>query len=696
MAIKKKQDVLKECETQRDSLYASFGRLLYENIQSGGITYTFDPGAPALTAQAKRLVRDVVVGKITERKPKLDPFVIARRKALKDKDVALAIAKELKGRPIVQSVRTVKPAKPPKARNTMAAVLKGVQNVIKSAMPSLQTVSGEVPPPKPPVMARDPRNLGVERRGQIEPYTRLLIELHVALRKLREIRNDFNDGITVGLLYATGNRTAVCQAAVDEKLQAVISLIEKKQEAIRRVMEQKKQFFAEDTENKVWKPEAEFLKELELDAAETSRRVDGLISEIVDLFKNIKSVYEKEVEAGLPRPPLVVPPPEAVEAQMPEAVVADDAVDAEAQEDDGSDDANGGDQFEVPETAVELVRESEIAALAEGAVEEVPQDADAADKSDGQGVDEDAVDKMDYGLFETGARKLLSEAVDQNEKLAILHTLFRNAPRRVVPYLFELIRDAEMFMRRQLVHLLGQLDYPTMVDLYRRFITDDSSSLRLAGMMGLVKLDSDEAKHVIVSAVNDRDANVRRFIVNHLDHGGNEPDATALARLARDVDETVARIALRKIGLMSNHFAFVTAVPLLESANIKIRKEAIAALVLMTGTDLGFDCGAPEVERARAVRQWKILSKESYAHPRFLRDMRSKYAPAAKAAVVPVVPVKVANNPKAAGSVKPAAASVKPKVLKVAPPAPVVNVSRFSRAAQTPSDRVVKGKGKKI
>ncbi|MBF0387272.1 MAG: HEAT repeat domain-containing protein [Candidatus Omnitrophica bacterium] len=692
MAIKKKQELVRECDAQRDSLFASFGRLLYENIQSNGISYAFEPEDPELTARAKRLVRDVVVEKISDRKPRLDPFVIARRKALVKTADERAVARELQEAAApVKAPRPVKAVVKPK-KNPVVAVFKGMQNVLASALSPVAAESAdqsevagsvkavvlpqEIPDPQPPVQQPD---LGRERRGQLEAYSAILIDLHVTLKKLREIRNDLNDGITVGLLYANGGRTAVLQAAVDEKFQTMVSLIEKKQEAIRLVMETKKQFFAQDKDNTVWKPEADFLKELELDAAETSRRVDGLIGEVVDLFKNIRSVYEKDVNPGLADPQAVFQPPVG-RASPAAAMVAAAPVTTSAENTAaGYAEPNAGFAEASPLAAEEVGPSELIEVQVEGSLEEAvaaSMDSDSDDTNGGEDAsgtaddpeDGDAIpvsEKVDYGLFETGSRKLLSEAVDQNEKLSILHTLFRNAPRRVVPYFYELVRDSEIFIRRQLVSLLGQLDYPTLVDLYRRFITDESSSLRLAGMMGLVKLGSDEAKHVVVSAVNDRDANVRRFIINHLVHDGSEPEATAIARLSRDNDEMVARIAVRKLGLMSNHFAFVSLVPLLESPNIKIRKEVANALVLITGTDLGYDCGAPESERARCVRQWRILSKESYTQPRFLRDMRLKYASKESAAVKadevkPAAEAKARAGQKTARSVKkPAHAKVK-------------------------------------
>ncbi|MBF0486351.1 MAG: hypothetical protein HQL16_07560 [Candidatus Omnitrophica bacterium] len=618
MANKKKQDLIKESETQLESLFSSFGRLLYENIQAGGIAYYFDPENPSLTAQAKRLIRDVVAQKISDRKEKREPVKTLRRAApAKPQPKAPT-------RPSVKVLETkvaarptaIKPArKAPK--NKVVAVLKGVTNILLSEFKGVEApLSAPVAQePAAPVFAaaedvqpQQERPVAISRRGQLEPYTKLNVALHVAENKVLDIQKDLNDCLSAGLLHTTGEKTAAYQAAVDEKIRKITLMMGKKREEIRRIMETKKQFFAENPEATMWKAETAFLEQIEQEVSQTTRRVDDLIDEVVVLFKNINDVFEKDLEqARLSREKewrwntriSTALPPETF-AKFHEGASSVDEIISE----------------ELPSEEISQEEEEEA----------IPQEQAVAQALDEGGDGEATEEAGDYGLLETAARKLSSESTSDDEKLAVLHTLFRNAPKRAVPFLYELTREADIFFQRKLLSLLSVLDYPTLVDLYRRFINDENSSLRLQGMMGLVKLDSDEAKNVIVSAIRDNDAHVRRFIVNHLDHMAGDPEASAIARLSGDSDEGVARIAIRKLGLMGNHFAFVTLVPKLESPSIKVCKEAIDALVAMTGTDQGYNYAAPFPDRKRQAKVWKTLAKESYTKPRLLRDLQRENA----------------------------------------------------------------------
>ena len=141
-------------------------------------------------------------------------------------------------------------------------------------------------------------SLGIERRGQLEPYTEPMVDLRFFINRLHEVRKDFNDCISGGLLHVTGERTAAYQAAVDEKIQTITLLMEKKREVIKFMMEKKKQFFTENTESTSWKTEEDFLARVDQDVVQTTKRIDVLIDEVVGLFKNIKEVYEKDLEEG--------------------------------------------------------------------------------------------------------------------------------------------------------------------------------------------------------------------------------------------------------------------------------------------------------------------------------------------------------------------------------------------------------------
>jgi hypothetical protein len=431
---------------------------------------------------------------------------------------------------------------------TFSALLRGAQNVLLGI--------------------NRQRPFGAERRGELEPYTGLVVSLHSILKNLLEIQADLNGCLSLGLLHTSNDRVVAYQHAVNEKLRTIILLVGKNKEVIKLIMEKKRGLLEENTESVPRKAEEDFLKQAARVVAATSRRIDILIGEVVGLFEGIKEAYEKDLKA--------------------DTAIAEKKYDETAAE-------------EVP-----LEEEKD-----EGPMEEEIKQEDIAEEEE-------------QGLFETASRKLASELVSPEEKTEVLHTLFRNAPGRTVPFLYEFIRNADMFLQRQVRSLLSNLDYPEMVSLYRRFITDKQSSLRLQGVMGLVKLGSGEARNVIASVVNDPDPNVRRFIVNYLEHAGGEAEAAAIARLANDSDETVARIAVRKLGLMANQFAFVNLVSKLEAPGLKIRKEAIEMLKAFTGTDLGYNYAAPEPERRRQIRQWNTLARQSYTNPRLLRGLREQ------------------------------------------------------------------------
>lgn len=280
-----------------------------------------------------------------------------------------------------------------------------------------------------------------------------------------------------------------------------------------------------------------------------------------------------------------------------------------------------------PADAVSSQRAQGLLGFGENKVSSRPQPAADSGQTALPG-DEDVPDMIDeeddYGLLETAQRKLADPAVEADAKLKILHALFRNMPRKSVGFLHRLIKDTEGLLKKQICSLLSQMTYPEMIELYRLFINDEDSSLRLTGIMGLIRLDSKEAKEVLLDKVEDPDPHIRRLIINFLEYRGDEAQATAIGRLANDTDETVSRVAIHKLGLMADHFAFVNLIPKLSHPNIKIRKEIIAALEHMSGTDLGFNYAASEADRKVQEQAWNDLLEQSYLNPRLVESLRAR------------------------------------------------------------------------
>ncbi|MBF0217835.1 MAG: HEAT repeat domain-containing protein [Candidatus Omnitrophica bacterium] len=375
-----------------------------------------------------------------------------------------------------------------------------------------------------------------------------------------------------------------------------------------------------------------------------------LIEEVVSLFECIKEAYEKDIDASRrawdreftksleakasqAATGPIQPGPESLEDDE-EAEEEDLEEETEEVEEElaGEEDEDGPEASEDEEDDTEEapVERTYLFADNKEAAEEEEEDEGEEDEEESEAVpesvprEERSEEEEDYGLFETAERKLTSQIASEREKFEMFHTLFRSSPKKSVRFIYELIKAADLFLRRQLFPILREMDYPTLVDVYRRFIADEESSLRLHGMMGLVKLGSDEAKHTMTSAIRDVEPNVRRFIVNCLDHKGNHAEATAIARLSLDDDETVRRVAIRKLGLMGNHFALINLVPKLENENEGVRRGAIEALKKMTGTDMGYDPAASPSERRKCARQWKTLASKSAEGPHVLRELVGK------------------------------------------------------------------------
>jgi len=590
MADKTVEQTIKECDRQLDSLYAHFGKFLYENIRKENIYYCFESQDGHLEEQAHEFLQKIKYYPGSESK----------------------IQASLTGIDTPTSKIADQETKPQKRELAQ----EGVQGK-------------EIKP--------------VEKRGSIEPYTKLIIELHKVKNKLMRLKEDADEYLSLAMLHIKDAETENLVSGLKEIENRLILYIEKNVEAVKDIMEKKKKFIdpsgrlrvnpvfrqahlvprytqanhsvprqdaspfnsaqgevpsksqgaskdAERSRSKrsrriedsrdipdalAWKAEDEFLKRATADIKNTSKQVDMLVKKASGFFQEIKRSYQKDLEADkLLR--------EGKLKETEEEVVAEEGQEEEKQEE------------EVEEEREEKQEEAKI---------------------------EEKEEERDYGLLETASRKLRDETVVEKEKLRFLDTIFRSIPNKAAGFLFDVIEDVDLSLKKQLIELVKEIKSPILIDLYREFINDGDPFLRLNGIIGLRRLGSGEAKGVIISAVNDRDPNIRRLVANCLNCPGSDSELAAIIRLTNDSDGAVARIAIRKLGKSKNRFSFVNLIPKLESPDIKIRKEVIEALQFMTGTDLGYRYSAPEPERKSSIKNWQKLWEKNQTNPHFLGEM---------------------------------------------------------------------------
>ncbi|MBF0217668.1 MAG: hypothetical protein HQL30_11835 [Candidatus Omnitrophica bacterium] len=218
MVNKKTLELIRECNEQIESLYSSLGKFLYQNINSGGLSYYFEPSDVALSLRAKALRRDIVAEKISGDKP-------AKAKAAAAKASPLAV--KVKGAPVKPALR---PAPDPVKKASVIVKKKKVET--RPAEAAAAPVTGE----------RAKVSLGREKRGQLEPYTKLLVDLYTFKTRLLEIQNDLNGCLALGLLHTESENADRYQNAFNKKIRTITALIGENKEVIKQIMEKKKQF----------------------------------------------------------------------------------------------------------------------------------------------------------------------------------------------------------------------------------------------------------------------------------------------------------------------------------------------------------------------------------------------------------------------------------------------------------------------
>jgi len=157
---------------------------------------------------------------------------------------------------------------------------------------------------------------------------------------------------------------------------------------------------------------------------------------------------------------------------------------------------------------------------------------------------------------------------------------------------------------------------PSVDDLGK--INSEDPLIRLKAVVQLSKLNTPQARLELLSHSKDPDTLIRRVIVNCITPEGGEDETFGIVKMINDPDEDVARIAIRKSAKTRNRLAFTYLISKLESENVKLRQEAINALVEITGADLGFDPAAALNGRNEAVLRWNKVWQDNQMNPQFL------------------------------------------------------------------------------
>ncbi|MBF0521935.1 MAG: HEAT repeat domain-containing protein [Candidatus Omnitrophica bacterium] len=636
MAIKQNEQEIQKCDEQLDGLYVHFGKLVSDSVQDGNLSYLFNPEFQDLERKAEELLS--AVHPVTEIVP-VEPVAIPQEEKPTQKDTKPPMKEPPKKEKVVKETKFVKkeePLKhskiekkpePPKGKSIErkedraltiihAPVERRLQ--IRTRLLAEKKENVAVSSPVENIEKKEPAALPanseiiepINKRGLLEPYTRLNVAIYAMKQDLSLLYNDLDwlAALVKSSLHFIDHAQSHEDIKEFKELKEAINLsLGQLTEVIKQIMDTKKTAIdniKEKSDLATSSIEKDFLDDAQAKIKDIAGSIDSLVNHARQLFEDVKHSYEKDIDrqnALLER----------------NTALAEKIIDRETPT-----------KKEEPQEVVTEIKKEVVLEAEEKPVEELPEEnipmPPALESLSAPIIhEEEQVHEFDPRLLEAAERKFKDELTKQDEKLAILNMLINNIPDTISDFISNYFFKADLSAKKSFLNLLAKVDNPILIEIYERFLDEEDSMLRLNGLMGLSQLNHPKAKAIILSAANDPDSSIRRLVANCVSHAGSDAEMSTIVKLINDADEGVSRIAIRKLGKSRSRFAFIHLIPKLDSEDMKIRKEAIDALKSITDTDLGYKYMAPEDVRNEAIKRWKQMWKENQTNPRFLMDIRN-------------------------------------------------------------------------
>ena len=217
-------------------------------------------------------------------------------------------------------------------------------------------------------------------------------------------------------------------------------------------------------------------------------------------------------------------------------------------------------------------------------------------------------DRAEYLLVEGLAEGLVSEEAEVRRQAV---AKLGSRPQPVVSLLLLAVDDPEDSVRLAALGALTGQKHAGLASVFRRFLRDKNSALRLAALRGLASIDAPQVTHSdLVAALEDSDAGVRRVAASVLSwhrEDAKMPLKTmhALGLALYDPDEAVRVSAAEALGTAGDDrmvLALIRAVG--DSAEV-VSKAAQRSLHSLVGKEVDSVAqGAPAAERVEALKAW--------------------------------------------------------------------------------------------
>ena len=469
------------------------------------------------------------------------------------------------------------------------------------------------------------------RRGALSPYVDLNVKLHEAKKKFVAIREDVDSCLSLASLHLESENRAKADQFLDRlgKTENTINtLFEKIAGSIRQIMDVKNKSMDKagaETRPVISNDEKKFLHSADLQVQVMTKGVETLFDEAIALFEGIKLFYEKDAEkraAQKAKAPAVekLSDEKASPEEVPEPDDEVVAPEVEGEDEPEIEEPEANEQEAAPEE--EETAEEDSASQEGAAAEEQAYGAGNAGEADAGGTAHETA-AFDDALMRSAERKLLSQSTDKKERFHILMTLFRSVEAgAMVDFLMGFFERAPVITKIEVLDLVTEVEHPGLEQVYKRFMVSPESLFRYKGLVGFCKLHPESMSSLMMHAADDAEAPIRRLAANCIRPEDGDAEFGTIVNLSNDKDDSVARVAIRRLVNCKSSFVISSLIPKLRHANVKIRKETIGILKIMTGKDFGYRINAPEKERNVAVKAWEKFSAKNHSPASSVRESK--------------------------------------------------------------------------
>lgn len=169
---------------------------------------------------------------------------------------------------------------------------------------------------------------------------------------------------------------------------------------------------------------------------------------------------------------------------------------------------------------------------------------------------------------------------DPHRQRQARQTIQESMDERFVDGLLHMLGDANLYLQRECINLLGRLGYPQALPVLMDLLNHDSldEELQEDVIIALGRIGDDQAVESLLAMVDHRNFYIRQRIATALGSFNADKSVQALTTMIEDESEEVRAFAARSLGLIGDVSSIKVLDDALDDVSWSVRKQAVRAL----------------------------------------------------------------------------------------------------------------------